>query len=472
MELELTGAAYSDRLYGGAGSDTLNAGGGNDYLAGCKDYDTYIFNGAYGKDTIQDSDGQGQIQIDGQALTGGSALGSRVYLSLDKKHTYALLTDDATDTTLVINASIIVKNFNKSRGDFGLSFTDAPVASNPSTGKDIKGDLKPTNFGTDTNPRYETDPQTGNIIVGSTVEANRIDILYDSAGNDHITSGGGDDDVYLTKGGDNWVETGSGRDWVRGGSGKDLIEGGADGDILLGGAGADRLFAASQITVAQAIENGNSQVGTGLQGDFLTGGAGDDVEVGSNANDAIYGGGGNDLLIGGAGHDRVFGDQDLVADSRKTAKNGSHSVEGSCKHASDNKKNTPNSGAACARIDWSIGRFVSKNCLKNQLCSRFVPPPGINRATTQSCASSNKSDALTCMAWAMRTALRSVKFFSPRSTAPMYVRCSPDSNDNVSCDHAKRKRYSRTAKPRRFSGASRLSTPVFEVSACYKSTVY
>jgi Ca2+-binding RTX toxin-like protein len=309
----LVGGTGADLLVGNAGSDALTGGKGNDTLIGGKGDDTYFYQTADGRDTLLDSDGQGSIVYDGDALTGGAQYGdNRVYRSADKKHLYVL----ANDNTLLIDNQIVVQSYNKSRGDLGLSYSDAPTQSNPSTTRDIKGDLKPLNFGTDESPSYQTDPLTGNVITGAEVDPDKRDTLYDSAGNDHITSGGGIDDIYLAKGGDNWVEAGTGKDWVRGGVGKDLIEGGADSDILQGGAGDDRLYAGSQSTVAQAIADGNNQTGTGLQGDLLTGNAGDDIEMGSNANDALFGGAGNDLLIGGAGDDFVTGDVDGLPATR------------------------------------------------------------------------------------------------------------------------------------------------------------
>jgi len=87
-------------------------------------------------------------------------------------------------------------------------------------------------------------------------------------------------------------------------------------------------------------------------------------------------------------------------------------------------------------------------------------------------ASTKMLEAGTCKAAATRTMLRSVMFFSPRSTAPMYVRCKPASNDNCSCDQPTASRRARSARPMRFSGARRFSTPPLKCFAAYKSTVY
>ena len=69
-----------ENAYGGSGADTLigndadnelDGGAGNDKLFGGVGLDTYVFSGrAWGKDEIIDSDGQGQIKIDGKTIAG------------------------------------------------------------------------------------------------------------------------------------------------------------------------------------------------------------------------------------------------------------------------------------------------------------------------------------------------------------------------------------------------------------------
>ena len=59
----LSGGTGNDQLFGGANDDKLNGDAGNDTLYGESGNDTYYFSGAYGHDTINDSDGQGSIVI-------------------------------------------------------------------------------------------------------------------------------------------------------------------------------------------------------------------------------------------------------------------------------------------------------------------------------------------------------------------------------------------------------------------------
>ncbi|WP_176451945.1 putative Ig domain-containing protein [Rhodoferax sp. TH121] len=71
----LTGGAAADLLVGNQGADILQGGAGNDMLMGGSDADTYQFSGTWGKDTLIDSDGLGQLQLAGITLSGGKGAG-------------------------------------------------------------------------------------------------------------------------------------------------------------------------------------------------------------------------------------------------------------------------------------------------------------------------------------------------------------------------------------------------------------
>ena len=309
----LVGGSGADLLVGNVGDDVLMGGQGNDTLLGGKGNDTYVFQTGDGLDTILDRDGQGSILVDGQTLNGGFLYGdSQVYRSADGKHLYTL----ANNNTLLIDGQIVVEGYDRARGDFSLTFNNTSAVGSTATSNNIKGDLKPI----DINPNEDGD-QYGydvleNILVGTTAETDRADFLHDSAGNDHITSGGGDDWIEATRGGDDLIEAGAGRDYVDAGAGNDVVMGGAGSDIVEGGVGDDRLYADVQVSTAAAISNGNIvDSGSGLKGDWLAGGAGDDTLVGSTGNDVLSGGSGADLLIGGAGDDDILADDDWVASS-------------------------------------------------------------------------------------------------------------------------------------------------------------
>lgn len=65
---ELVGGLGADFLLGGAEDDVLDGGVETDLLDGGSGADTYKFSDSFGQDTIDDSDGQGKIEINGQAL--------------------------------------------------------------------------------------------------------------------------------------------------------------------------------------------------------------------------------------------------------------------------------------------------------------------------------------------------------------------------------------------------------------------
>jgi hypothetical protein len=72
-----TGGDQSDTLLAAGGADTLDGGAGSDRLYGGVGSDRYNFTGNFGNDIIQDSDGQGTIQIDGQTLGTAQGAGKR-----------------------------------------------------------------------------------------------------------------------------------------------------------------------------------------------------------------------------------------------------------------------------------------------------------------------------------------------------------------------------------------------------------
>src|SRR5712692_3824689 len=65
----LFGEAGNDTLAGGAGDDVLEGGAGSDVLDGGVGDDLYVYGEALDADTIQDSDGRGEILIGDAALT-------------------------------------------------------------------------------------------------------------------------------------------------------------------------------------------------------------------------------------------------------------------------------------------------------------------------------------------------------------------------------------------------------------------
>ncbi|MDS7968862.1 putative Ig domain-containing protein [Acinetobacter sp. V117_2] len=224
----LYGGKDNDHLEGGEGDDILDGGEGDDILVDEKGDDTYIFDGKYGYDTIYDLDGNGQIKIDGVAISVGEKINNKLWKSADGQYTIALVDDfDGVTTTQKIviskendNKSITVKYFNN--GELGLNFGDLENNSTPPSDTSIYA------FGTDGNniifgERYVAS-FAGNDFIHSTNE-NAVIIAGD--GNDLISTGQGDDVIYAgvttSEQDNNIIFSGIGRDQVYGGAGNDII---------------------------------------------------------------------------------------------------------------------------------------------------------------------------------------------------------------------------------------------------------
>ena len=351
----LTGGNKADDLYGMGGNDTLQGGKGNDYLEGGTGNDTYIYtsggNNTDGLDTILDTDGNGSMVIDGTTLAGGDQYGdNKVFRGTDANgvsHLYTFVTGDrTTGGDLIVDGAMLIKDYTPDLGNhMGLTLNGAVSDTDPQTTYTAVGDPlihsatiapggaqanwrvigNPYNIVTAINDSgvevtvsytidyYLIDVATGNSIEGGGPE--RADSLIGTTANDHLMGMGGNDIITATEGGNDILDGGTGRDILQAGGGKDVLIGGADGDILSGGVGDDRLYGDIQISVADAIANGEAQSGSGFQGDWLAGNSGDDTLVAGASNDVLSGGGGNDLLIAGAGDDFILGDSDYTAQS-------------------------------------------------------------------------------------------------------------------------------------------------------------
>ena len=136
---DLTGGTANDLLVGGANADTLTGGAGDDRLLGGSGTDIYKFTAGSGKDDIIDSDGFGQLELDGQALSGGmAAIKPNVWEDKDRKITYTFIGNDEIVEfgRLVIEGDdlaggrITIENFDlgiaKSQGFLGIKLDRKP----------------------------------------------------------------------------------------------------------------------------------------------------------------------------------------------------------------------------------------------------------------------------------------------------------------------------------------------------------
>lgn len=136
-------------------------------------------------------------------------------------------------------------------------------------------------------------------------------------------------------------------------------------------------------------------------------------------------------------------------------------------------------------VDNVASIYVSQNFLRElvarsgrraRLWRHCVKCPGNEDQLRQKAyrpASSSNSDALAPRVEATRIKFRSEMFFSPRSSTPMYVRCSPDSNPKSSCDQPRTFLRLRITRPSACSGVGRCSVVTRRVNrhALFESTL-
>src|SRR5438105_12693305 len=138
-------------------------------------------------------------------------------------------------------------------------------------------------------------------------------------GNDHVQldpdvpasviEGQAGDDTLIGGGGDDTILGGAGQDYMDGKGGADDIRGGADFDS------ADYRFRTEDLTIT-LDDNPNDGANGGAEGDNVhsdvervVGGSGNDLIVGSDADNSISAGAGDDTVLGGLGNDSLDGDE-------------------------------------------------------------------------------------------------------------------------------------------------------------------
>jgi len=288
----VVGGAGQDTLTGDGGANTLDGGAANDSLLGGAGDDVYVFDAAYGSDTITD--------------TGGS---DAVRTAIDERP--AALFRDGDDFVLTLDdgSSLRIADHFAGTGH-AVEFVE------------VLGDF----------------PFTLNLLTGH-VGTPDSDIIVGTTGADTLI-GNGDFDVLFGDAGDDSLDGGASEDDVSGGAGDDHVFGGDDDDELVGNAGDDTLDGgdgwddvdydsdggASAVTVdlsagtatdthgdTDTLTNIEAVLGTAL-GDHMMGDAGkinflgrggDDTLEGADGDDVLDGGAGGDTLDGGAGWDGV-----------------------------------------------------------------------------------------------------------------------------------------------------------------------
>lgn len=355
----LQGKAGSDLLVGGDGGDQLDGGEGRDYLYGGAGSDTYVFSGDFGNDWINDSDGSGQITVDGQALSAQNAKKISANTYKDKSTGWTFfkgeVQTDGTATLIITkddkrDSSITVRNWKNTQLDITLDGSSAPE---PPTGMTkLLGDQT-----TSVTWKRLADGNYLNGVAAPDFE-DVLNAARDNLGLDRVTGqrfdmeGLGGNDALGGDRNDDRIDGGAGNDLLAGAGGQDTLIGGAGNDVIVTWQTMalvskyspyddhDRLLwtppTGAPILVRAPYwgiykdSNGLWRLSDGSiywrfpntdqKGDLIDGGTGDDTIVGSYFedtidagadNDVLTGWGGADLITGGAGNDEIRGDTNL-----------------------------------------------------------------------------------------------------------------------------------------------------------------
>ncbi|MCL4771821.1 MAG: hypothetical protein KJZ76_15985, partial [Burkholderiaceae bacterium] len=255
----LNGGSGSDKLYGGVGDDTLDGGTGSDTLVGGAGTDTYRFQGDWGVDFIEDSDGLGRIEVNGQTLTGGKAVSANTWQSEDKQWRYALTEQGDLVITHVSQAGrLVVRRWGAMQGQqgspLGLSLEPSagaqPPAPKPEPGRYALqgGQVVPESAwqlqSDGSIPGAAPLNDSNDLMVGGENEPGGLyrritGAELDSEGKLRFTYGLTNSVSLRGLGGNDFVSGEQYDDYLDGGDGNDLIWGGAGSDTILGGAGND-----------------------------------------------------------------------------------------------------------------------------------------------------------------------------------------------------------------------------------------
>ena len=342
----LTGSNFNDLLTGNANNNILNGAGGNDTLTGGLGSDTYLFEDAWGVDTVVDESGPGST-LDFSAVLADL--------------TFTVHQDGSVSVTDGTSYLSLVKNVTKligGSGDNSFEFEDGALfagvidggSGGVSTldltayqaGVQVRLAAGTATLRANTSVKLVTSfSSIANIIGGAgaddLVGDGEANILDGGAGSDALDGGGGVDTVSyedspgavnvnlsLGTASDGYGNTDSITgienidgsafdDTLRGNSSDNMISGGAGDDFIIGGGGTDTVnYESDPAGVDVDLALGTATDGYGdtdslLEIDNVDGSSFNDTLTGNAANNQLSGIYGNDILDGGAGDDTLIG---------------------------------------------------------------------------------------------------------------------------------------------------------------------
>ena len=321
---QLDGGAGFDRLLGGVGNDILEGGADNDVLDGGLDndilrggagLDTYIIRAIDGADTIEDSDGRGAVEFDGQVLVGAMRRETDPANTFQSADSTITFTKQGSDLVVTGSGPLTIKGYDSGRFGIRLFEVDAITYDNGLPTRTqffrINPDQSTSPLFTALRDVYRSDGLSNDVIhalAGDDVVIGHHgnDELYGEEGYDDLSGGDGNDRLFGGIEGDRLYGSGEFAD-AQGGD--DVLDGGEGNDVLFGQGGADHLFggAGHDYLEGDDVQLQVGQVWAGSYDDFLDGGEGDDTLIGNLGEDVLLGGAGRDYLQGDNGDDEGHG---------------------------------------------------------------------------------------------------------------------------------------------------------------------
>jgi len=254
----VTGSNFDDEIIGDGNNNILNGNGGDDALSGGAGNDIYVFNGAFGEDAINDSDGS--IVINGNTLSGEAErvldnvwqLGDGDYnLTLSGGNLLIASSSGGSD-------SITIQNFSETDTKLGISLAENITYGDGNS--PLPGALNGTD-GNDAELFASLEPSAGPaLIVGRFGNDNirgweQNDTLLGGDGNDTVNGVAGNDLVFGNAGNDYLTGFDA---TLNGGAGNDTLWGGGTNAPFTGGTGSDTFlfsFGTNTITDFQTTED-------------------------------------------------------------------------------------------------------------------------------------------------------------------------------------------------------------------------
>lgn len=366
---ELFGNGGDDNLFGGAGSDILSGGDDNDALTGGTGADTYVFDGAWGTDTVMEDENGGidtlnltRIDADAQITLADSNNGSGItVVSGANRINNAAFTENLLLGNFARNNSITIEN----NWANGLDSSNSAVKLITIATEDVNGRL--VSLGDNNLITLDFSAVIKDLIFeigngkltvtdvppsGSGEHVNKLVLLANNI--DALTGGRGNNTFKLLQGGAlkgrltaapgnqlagkintlDYSEFDALPDFEIhdldnfGGNNATGIFQGADGGFKgvthFKGSKADETFWVFDNNVLTKVDisggagddlivgnSGNDSIGGDANRDVLLGGGGDDRIEGNAGNDRLYGGNNTQLetLLGGTGDDKLYGEQ-------------------------------------------------------------------------------------------------------------------------------------------------------------------